>query len=117
MVRHDHVAQQEKIKFRPNFREHLYKKIPGAYRFQITMPVVTAEGDKVKMFLAVVPFQTLRHRRTRTHPCKNHKGRPPSYLYSAMNSNNGILSSHHAVKKSTKEKGCATRQLRLRLGA
>ncbi len=36
--------------------------------------------------------------------------RPPSHLYSAMNSNNGILSSCHALKKNPNEKGCATRQ-------
>src|SRR6266852_2501779 len=34
--------------------------------------------------------------------------RPPSHLYSAMNSNNGILSSCHALKKNPNEKGCAT---------
>lgn len=113
---HDHVPDEQEIKFVACFIQQLQKQIAGAHRLQIPPPVITTESNEMQVALPVQTLQILWHGKKPKSgpPLKTARvGHPgvPSTLYCIGKCSYSIAECHRATQfdHSHQRKGCPTR--------
>ncbi len=113
VLRHNHVADDAELVLAANFPENPYEHVACPRRAQQRQSTITTAGDEMKMALAVITLQSLRHRNpacnATAHPCKKRKDGAPRGAPSLLNLSptNSIIA---GMTGKTSRKGWATRR-------